>query len=277
MTQRREHDTDQSQGQRQGNESRGSERRDQPWESGEDVGGYRSGSQGYGSQGGSQGSQGGYGSQGGGYGSQGGSSSLGGQGFGFQGGMGGGMQSFGGGQSSGYGSSQGYGSGQQWSSGTQGQVGSQGTSRFRGKGPKGYSRSDERLREELSEKLMENPEIDASEVEINVTDGEVTLTGTVDSRNSKRMIEDLCEDVLGVKHVQNNVRLKKGDSSSGQGSSQGQSSSGQGSSSSQGSGSSRSSGSSGGSSGSSGSTGGSSGSMSGSGGSSSGSKSGRSS
>jgi hypothetical protein len=81
--------------------------------------------------------------------------------------------------------------------------------RYRGRGPKGYSRSDERIREEISERLMEDPDIDASEIDVQVKDGEITLSGTVDSRQTKRQVEDLCEDALGVKNVQNNLRVKK--------------------------------------------------------------------
>jgi osmotically-inducible protein OsmY len=50
--------------------------------------------------------------------------------------------------------------------------------------------------------------IDAGDVDIQVRGGEVTLAGTVEDRASKRAIEDLADDVLGVKDVQNNIRLR---------------------------------------------------------------------
>jgi hypothetical protein len=78
----------------------------------------------------------------------------------------------------------------------------------RGKGPKGFSRSDERLREEVSETLTDDHDVDASGIEVTVKDGEVTLDGYVDSRAAKRRAEDCAEDVSGVKHVQNNLRVK---------------------------------------------------------------------
>lgn len=48
---------------------------------------------------------------------------------------------------------------------------------YRGVGPKGYTRSDERLAEEICERLTDHPRIDASEIDVQVSRGEVTLTG----------------------------------------------------------------------------------------------------
>ena len=48
-----------------------------------------------------------------------------------------------------------------------------------GRGPKGYQRSDERVREIVSEALARDGELDASEIEVSVERGEVTLNGTV--------------------------------------------------------------------------------------------------
>jgi osmotically-inducible protein OsmY len=79
----------------------------------------------------------------------------------------------------------------------------------RGRGPRGYTRSDERIREDVSERLMENPVVDATDIEVAVSGGEVTLSGTVDSRYTRRMAEETAERVLGVTHVQNNVRVRQ--------------------------------------------------------------------
>lgn len=83
--------------------------------------------------------------------------------------------------------------------------------RFSGKGPKGYQRSDDRIREDVCERLTRHPEIDASEIDVKVTNGEVTLTGTVDERLSKRMAEEVAENISGVKDVHNQVRVKNRD------------------------------------------------------------------
>lgn len=79
----------------------------------------------------------------------------------------------------------------------------------RGKGPRGYSRSDARIKEDICERLMEDDAIDASDIEIDVANGEVTISGNVDRRDIKRQVEDVVEDVMGVKHVQNNIRVEK--------------------------------------------------------------------
>ncbi|WP_052341114.1 BON domain-containing protein [Salinarimonas rosea] len=77
----------------------------------------------------------------------------------------------------------------------------------RGRGPRGWRRSDARILEDLAERLTEDRHIDASTIEIHVRDGEVTLEGTVPARPHKRYVEDLAEDTGGVTHVQNNLRV----------------------------------------------------------------------
>lgn len=79
----------------------------------------------------------------------------------------------------------------------------------RGRGPRGYTRSDERIRDDVSDRLADNPILDASEIDVSVSSGEITLGGSVDSRYSKRLAEDLADDVLGVKNVQNNLRVRE--------------------------------------------------------------------
>lgn len=77
----------------------------------------------------------------------------------------------------------------------------------RGKGPKGYTRSDDRIREDVNEKLWDDDYLDASNIEVEVSNGEVTLSGEVAERSAKRRAEDLAEDCSGVKNVQNNIRV----------------------------------------------------------------------
>lgn len=79
----------------------------------------------------------------------------------------------------------------------------------RGKGPKNYTRSQERIKEDVSDKLSDDSFLDASEIEVEVKGSEVTLTGMVDSRYSKHRAEDLAEDVTGVTDVQNNLRVNE--------------------------------------------------------------------
>lgn len=82
-------------------------------------------------------------------------------------------------------------------------------SSLRGKGPKGYRRSDERIKEEVSDKLMQHDEIDASEITVMVKDCEVTLQGTVEDRHQKRLAEEIIEELPGVEDVNNQLRVKK--------------------------------------------------------------------
>jgi osmotically-inducible protein OsmY len=110
-------------------------------------------------------------------------------------------------------------SGQYGQYGQGGQYGqSGGPGRYAGRGPRGYQRSDERIREDISDRLMEHPDIDASDIEVQVKDGEVTLTGTVDERRTKRMAEDLIERCSGVRDVMNQLKVRQGGDWSSQGS-----------------------------------------------------------
>jgi hypothetical protein len=75
-----------------------------------------------------------------------------------------------------------------------------------GKGPKAYTRSDDRVREDIYDRLMHGW-VNAEHVEVQVKNGEVTLTGFVDERRDKRFIEDIVEEVLGVKDVHNQLKV----------------------------------------------------------------------
>lgn len=82
-----------------------------------------------------------------------------------------------------------------------------------GKGPKGYQRSDERIREEICDRLSDHHDIDASEIEVKVENGEVTLTGSVTERRAKRLAEDVVDDIRGVRDVHNQLRVGVGETS----------------------------------------------------------------
>lgn len=79
---------------------------------------------------------------------------------------------------------------------------------MRGKGPKNYARSDERIREEVCE-LLEDADLDASDIDVKVQDGEVVLEGTVDHRWAKREAEDIACRARGVKDCHNMLRIQK--------------------------------------------------------------------
>jgi hypothetical protein len=79
----------------------------------------------------------------------------------------------------------------------------------RGKGPRGYKRLDERIREEVNDRLCFDDRLDASEIVVSVQDGEVSLSGTVTDKASKRRAEDIVEEISGVSNVENRIRIGK--------------------------------------------------------------------
>jgi BON domain len=87
--------------------------------------------------------------------------------------------------------------------------GDMGTQRRRG--PKGYKRSDDRIREDICEHLMDIGDIDASDVEVHVRDATVVLEGTVPERRQKFDIEDIAAATLGVTDVENHLRVPRRD------------------------------------------------------------------
>lgn len=83
------------------------------------------------------------------------------------------------------------------------------TVNYSGIGPRGYCRSDSNIHEEICEILFWDPDVDASGIEVNVSQGVVSLTGEVDSRHAKRMAEAVIEDVRGVEDILNRLKIKK--------------------------------------------------------------------
>lgn len=72
--------------------------------------------------------------------------------------------------------------------------------------PKGYTRSDERVRENVCEHLAHSG-LDVSDVSVAVADGCVTLEGTVPDRRTKHRIEDCTDACAGVQDVDNRIRV----------------------------------------------------------------------
>lgn len=78
---------------------------------------------------------------------------------------------------------------------------------YRGLGPRGYQRSDERIREDVCDLLTDNPLIDASGLDVSVENCEVTLSGAVKSREDKRRAESVAELIPGVRDVHNRLHI----------------------------------------------------------------------
>jgi hypothetical protein len=77
----------------------------------------------------------------------------------------------------------------------------------RGRGPRGYRRPDEAIRADICDRMTDDRELDASNIEVTVRDGEVTLDGTVANRRARRRAEEICDSVTGVRDVSNGLRV----------------------------------------------------------------------
>lgn len=73
----------------------------------------------------------------------------------------------------------------------------------RGRGPRGYMRNDTRVHDDVCEILSRDHRVDASNIEVSVQSGIVTLNGKVDDRQTKRLAGQIIEFVPGVKDIHN--------------------------------------------------------------------------
>ncbi|MDB6163081.1 MAG: hypothetical protein JWL98_513, partial [Xanthomonadaceae bacterium] len=72
---------------------------------------------------------------------------------------------------------------------------------------------DERIRDDLNERLTDADDIDASAITVEVSNGIATLAGTVEQRWMKHRAEDLAENCSGVRDVHNQIRVQSQSSS----------------------------------------------------------------
>jgi hypothetical protein len=77
-----------------------------------------------------------------------------------------------------------------------------------GRGPRGYRRSDDRIRDDVCERLWDDGMVDASDIDVSVDNGEVLLDGYVNNRYEKRQAEMTAELARGVTDVRNHLRLR---------------------------------------------------------------------
>jgi osmotically-inducible protein OsmY len=82
---------------------------------------------------------------------------------------------------------------------------------YRGRGPRGYQRSDARIFVDICDRLTVDARVDASDIEVDVKGAEVTLRGSVRSREEKRYAEDAVEHVMGVREVNNHLKVTRPD------------------------------------------------------------------
>jgi len=79
---------------------------------------------------------------------------------------------------------------------------------WRGSGLRNFVRRDIRIQEDVSDRLTDASEIDASGIEVSVNHGEVLLQGLVETKWARRRAEDLADSVSGVTLVQNDLRIQ---------------------------------------------------------------------
>ncbi|WP_207766172.1 BON domain-containing protein [Solimonas fluminis] len=84
--------------------------------------------------------------------------------------------------------------------------------------PKGYTRSDERIRDDVCEQLYHSRDVDVGNVSVEVKGGTITLEGSVPERGMKHRIEDICDRCIGVNDVENRIRVERSEAAQGSGS-----------------------------------------------------------
>jgi osmotically-inducible protein OsmY len=68
---------------------------------------------------------------------------------------------------------------------------------------------DERIQGDVSDRLAAELPADAAQIQVNVTHGEVTLAGTVDTSEARRRAENVAGSIAGVVSVINNLRVRQ--------------------------------------------------------------------
>ena len=79
---------------------------------------------------------------------------------------------------------------------------------YAGRAPKGYERSDERIREDICDELTRRPDIDPGRLTVAVADSEVTLEGAVEDLESRRLADEIASRCIGVRQVHNRLRVE---------------------------------------------------------------------
>lgn len=82
---------------------------------------------------------------------------------------------------------------------------------YRGRGPKDYHRSEDRIREDVCDRLTDDDMLDATNIQVQIEGDNVILSGTVHNREQKRRAEDVAESISGVRDVENRIRVDHND------------------------------------------------------------------
>ena len=76
-------------------------------------------------------------------------------------------------------------------------------------GPRSRRKSDENLTQEIREILTADPELEATDIEVEVEGGAVTLRGAVVDSDARLLAEELVESLSGVREVHNRLRVER--------------------------------------------------------------------
>jgi hypothetical protein len=79
---------------------------------------------------------------------------------------------------------------------------------YTGYGPTNQHRSDDRIWEDINDRLTWHSRLDATDIRVEVNNGVATLSGSVDSRRDKRLAEDIADSVSGVWDVNNQLHVR---------------------------------------------------------------------
>jgi hypothetical protein len=79
---------------------------------------------------------------------------------------------------------------------------------FYGKAPKAQKLTDEKLKERISEVLLQSLEVDPSEIEVVVKDRVAYLKGWIESQGMKRVAIDLVGSIPGVEDVFSELKVR---------------------------------------------------------------------
>ncbi len=71
----------------------------------------------------------------------------------------------------------------------------------------GEEHPDERIRQDVCDRLMQFGDVDCTKIDVLVVQGIVTLRGSVLTRQIQRQAEDLAKGVADVRQVQNQLKV----------------------------------------------------------------------
>jgi osmotically-inducible protein OsmY len=75
--------------------------------------------------------------------------------------------------------------------------------------PPAETRHDDRIRDDVRDRLVMSDEVDANGIEVLVEAGQVTLEGNVETRHMKQIARDIAAAVPGVSSVHNRLHVEQ--------------------------------------------------------------------